>query len=152
MPASDIAITSAGTKLSIALSLPTAQTSTAYGLLSWQEVGDVDDIGEHGAAYSVIKRTPLASRTVRKLKGSKDNGTVPIKLARVFGDAGQDDCRTARDDDAAASFLIEYSDGTKAYFEALVMDFKTSVGGAESFTSASISLEIDSDILEVLPA
>jgi hypothetical protein len=152
MPASDIAITSAGTKIYISMAKPTAQTSTAYAALTWEEIGDVDDIGEHGAETSTIKRTPLASRIVRKLKGSTDYGMLPLKLARVFGDAGQDDCITMQGDDNAAAFKIEYSDGTKAYFEALVMSFKTGVGGAESFTSASINLELDSAIVEVLPA
>lgn len=152
MPATQIAITSAGTKLFIALAAPTAQTGTAYALLSWEEVGEVDDLGEFGKEFSVIKRTPLASRRVRKLKGSSDAGMLPVKLARCPGDAGQADCITARDDDAPASFKIELSDGTKMYFEALVMSFKTGIGGAESFTSASIGLEIDTDVVEVAPA
>lgn len=151
MPAAEIAFTSAGTKIFIALGLPTAMTSTAFALMSYSEIGEVDEIPEFGAEYSIIKRTPLSSRRVRKLKGSKDTGSLMLKAAKVPGDDGHADCTAALDDDSAQSFYIELSDGTKMYFTALVSAYKTNIGSAESFTGAMIGLEIDSDVIEVAP-
>lgn len=152
MPAATIAFTSAGTQIFIALALPTAHTGTAFAALSWDEIGEVDEIPEFGPEYSIIKRTPLAQRTVRKLKGSVDYGNLMLKAAKVPGDDGHAACLTALDEDDAQSFKVKFADGTISYFTGLVYAYKSSVGGSESFTGAAIGIEIDSKPIEVAPA
>lgn len=151
MPASEIGFTSAGSKVFIALALPTAFTSTAFAALSWVEIGEVDNIPEFGKKYGLNTRTPLAGRIVRKTKTSINYGSVALQMARAAGDDGQAACQTAVDDDAAQSIKFELQDGTKMYVEALVMSYTTNIGGSESTTMATVELEFDSAIIEVPP-
>ena len=59
---------------------------------------------------------------------------------------------SASESDASYSYCITLQDGTKFYFTAQCMSFKTRIGGVDDITGATTSLEIDNDILEVFPA
>jgi hypothetical protein len=145
------AYTAAGTTLSISAGLPTAESATGYGALTYTVVGEITDIPEYGKVYTLVTHNPIGDRKTRKFKGSYNNGSLSLALARDPVDAGQSLALTALDDDENYSFEIEFSDGSIHYFQAKVMSYTTGTGTVDSIVTTTITLEIDTDILEVPP-
>jgi hypothetical protein len=143
------AYTAAGSTLSISAALPQAETETGYGALTFTPIGEVTDIPEFGKVYTLVTHNPIADRKTRKFKGSYNNGSVALALARDPSDAGQSLALAALDDDDNYSFEIEFSDGSIQYFQAKVMSYTTGTGTVDSIITTTITLEIDSDIVEV---
>jgi len=75
-----------------------------------------------------------------------------MTVARVPGDSGQSELITALDSDDNYSFNVTLQDGTELYFSAQVMSYTANVGSVDQITSASITLEITDEIIEVAPA
>lgn len=145
------AFTSAGTKISIASGQPSTYDDTGFSALSFNEIGEVTDLGEFGREYSLVTHNPLGSRQTVKRKGSFNDGTISMSVARVPSDAGQADLQTAVDSDENYSFKVELQDGRVLYFSAQVMSYTTNVGSVDQITSASVSIEITDEIIEVAP-
>jgi hypothetical protein len=146
------AFTSAGTKISIASGEPTTYDETGFDALSFSEIGEVTDLGEFGREYSLVTHNPLGSRQTVKRKGSFNDGTISMTVARVPSDSGQADLQTAVDSDDNYQFKVELQDGRVLYFSAQVMSYTTNVGSVDQITSASVSIEITDEIIEVAPA
>jgi len=129
-------------------------TGTLSEEASWVEVGEVVDFGELGAEYELITHKPVGNRTTFKFKGAKNEGQLALQLGQDLEDTGQDNLRAARDSDNAYNFKIEYNDAAAASgstnttdtFQAMVMGFKTQIGGVDSIIGASSTLEISGDI------
>lgn len=151
MAASETAFTSAGSTIAIALAAPATFNAAGYAALTWKEVGEVVDIPEFGKEYNLVTHNPLKDKRTRKKKGSYNNGSLTLNMARAPGDDGQADMLTALDDVDPASFCVTLQDGTKMYYQALVMSYKTGIGSVDQITAASATLEIDSEIVEVAP-
>jgi hypothetical protein len=145
---SSLAFTSAGTKISIATSLPATYDLSGFGDLSYVEIGEVTDLGEFGREFALVTHNPLAERRTVKRKGSFNDGVVTMQMARTPVDAGQDDLLDALDSDDSFAFEVVLQDGTKLYFTAQVMSYTTNVGSVDQIVSSSVTLEIDNDILE----
>lgn len=140
--------TSAGSTLSIASTLPTTYDSTGYAALTWKVIGEVTDIGEFGAEYNLVTHTPVGSRQVKKFKGSFNNGSIQVQMARDVDDDGQAALITASQSDASHAFKVTLQDLTKIYFTGMVMSYKTSVGSVDQITGATATIELDSAIVE----
>lgn len=147
-----LAFTSAGTKLSVCATLPATFNAAGYGALTWLEVGEIVDMGEFGKEYSQVSHNPLGTRQTIKRKGSYNEGSLALKMARVPSDDGQAVLVAAVDSDDSIAFKVELQDGTVQYSTAQVMSYKTGVGSVDQITSASCTLEIDRPIVEVAPA
>ena len=145
------AMTSAGTTISISAALPATYDETTFKALAFTEVGEVSDLGEFGREYNVVKFNPLKDRRTVKRKGSFDDGTVQVQLAKAATDAGQVILRAATNSDASHSVKIVLQDGTTFYFTAQVSSSTVNVGNVDQITSSTFKLEIDNDILEVAP-
>jgi len=146
------AFTSAGTTIGITSTAPgTYDDNTSDGLptLTYTEIGEVSDLGEFGREYNEVTFNPLGDRRTVKRKGSYNDGSVSMTVARVPGDAGQTILQTALDDDASYFFDVELQDGTHLYFAAQVMSYTTNVGSVDQITTASVTLGITNDIFEV---
>ena len=141
--------TSAGTTISISAVLPTTDDAAGYAALTWAVIGEVTDFGEFGREYATVTHNPVASRRTIKRKGSYNDGTMALQLALDRDDAGQILVKTALASDANKAFRITYQDGSKDYFSAMVMSFKTNVGSVDQILSGSINLEINTDIIPV---
>ena len=83
------AMTSAGTTIGISAALPATYTQAAFAALAFTEIGEVSDLGEFGREYNIVKFNPLKDRRTVKRKGSFDDGTVQVQLAKAATDAGQ---------------------------------------------------------------
>lgn len=142
--------TSAGSTFSIATGLPGTFDGTGYAALSWTIIGEVTDIGEFGKEFNLVTHMPVAGRQVKKLKGSYNNGTVQLQMARdSAAGSNQASLKTALASDASYSFRVTLQDLTKLYFTGKVMSYKTQVGGVDSVTGATTAIEIDNDVVEV---
>lgn len=150
MPGSK-AMTSAGTTIALSAALPTTYDKTTFAALAFTEIGEVSDLGEFGREYNIVKFNPLKDRRTVKRKGSFDDGTVQVQLARAAKDAGQILLRTAVNSDASYSVKIVLQDGTVFYFTAQVSSSTVNIGNVDQITSSTFKLEIDNDIVEVPP-
>ncbi len=142
--------TSAGSFLSISANLPATHDVAGFEAVevTWTEVGEITDLGEFGREYNLVTHNPLKDRRTVKRKGSFNDGSVTLQMARDVSDAGQTLLQTAQDDDNSYSIRITLQDGTPVYTTAQVMSYKTSVGSVDQITSATTMLEIDNDIIE----
>lgn len=143
--------TSAGTQFGINSLLPTPYTYAIFdGLTGWVDVAEITDIGEFGKEYNLVTHMPVAGRQVKKLKGSYNNGTVQLQMARDANALSkQVNLRNARDSDASFSFRVTLQDAAKLYFTGKVMSYKTQVGGVDSVTGATCAIELDGDVMEI---
>ena len=144
-------MTSAGTTIGISAALPATYDQTAFAALTYTEIGEVSDLGEFGREYNVVKFNPLKDRRTVKRKGSFDDGTVQVQLAKAATDAGQILLKSAVNSDASHSVKIVLQDGTTFYFTAQVSSSTVNVGNVDQITSSTFKLEIDNDIIEILP-
>jgi len=146
------AFTSAGTTIGVTSTAPGTyddDSTTGFPASSFTLIGEVTDLGEFGREYSAVTHNPLGDRRTVKRKGSYNDGTVAMTVARVPGDAGQAELQTALDSDDSYYFEVTLQDGTSLYFAAQVMSYTTNVGTVDQITTASVSLEITNDIIEV---
>lgn len=134
--------TTAGTTLKVTASQPATYDATGYNALSMTLVGEITNFGEFGRMYNVVKHNPVATRSTVKKKGSYDEGTLALQLGLDTDDAGQIILKAANLSDNDYSFLITTQNGDKYYFQAKVMSFKVGVGGVDTVTSATMTLEI----------
>ena len=142
-------MTSAGSTLAIATGSPATYDATGFTALTYVVVGEVTDIGEVGREYAVVNHSPVGSRIIRKLKGSYNNGSMNIQMARDTSNAGQTAMRAALLSDADFSFKITLQDLSKIHFVGKVTSFKVSVGSVDQITGSTCMVEVNGDIVEV---
>lgn len=146
--ATSLAFTSAGTTISIGAA-PASYNQAGFEAVTYTEIGEITDIGEFGKEYNLVTHNPVGNRQTFKRKGSYNTGQLTLSMARVPSDAGQSDLIDARDSDDSYSFKVVLQDGTALYFTGQVMKYTTNVSGVDSITAASVTVEIDSDVIEV---
>jgi hypothetical protein len=142
-------MTSAGSTLSIATGAPATYDATGFTALTYVVVGEVTDIGEVGREYALVTHMPVGSRTVKKFKGSYNNGSMQIQMGRDTANAGQTAMKAALLSDADYSFKVTLQDLSKIHFVGKVTTFKTSVGSVDQITGSSCTIEINGDIVEI---
>lgn len=141
--------TSAGSKFYVTATPPVTYDSAGFSALTFTEVLYISNLGEFGAVSNLVTFNSLGNRTVIKRKGSKDNGSIPVEMARVPGDAGQTLLVAAAASDLSYSYKLETQDGTLFYFSSQCMSYTTNVGGVDDILMATATLEIDNEIIEV---
>lgn len=145
--------TSAGSSLSVTSTKPATYNEAGFKAIDAQftQVAEITDLGEFGRQYNLVTHNPLDTRRTGKRKGSYNDGSITVPLARDTGDQGQSVMKAALLSDDSYSYRITLQDGTKFYFSAQCMSFTNTVGGVDSITGHNAQLEIDNDIIEVLP-
>lgn len=143
------AFTSAGTTIGIVAGDPASYDSTGFEALTFDTIGEVTDLGEFGREYSLVTHNPLGDRQTVKRKGSYNDGSISMTVARTPDDAGQTVLQTALDSDENFSFNVTLQDGTELYFQAQVLSYTTNVGTVDQITTASVTIEITDEIIEV---
>ena len=83
------AFTSAGTTISVTSEEPGSYDATGFGSLSFDEIGEVTDLGEFGREYNLVTHNPLGSRQTVKRKGSFNDGTISSPEAGTPTNTGQ---------------------------------------------------------------
>ena len=143
------AFTSAGTTIGIVSGDPASYDATGFEALTFDTIGEVTDLGEFGREYSLVTHNPLGDRQTVKRKGSYNDGSISMTVARTPDDAGQTILQTALDSDENFSFNVTLQDGTELYFQAQVLSYTTNVGTVDQITTASVTIEITDEIIEV---
>lgn len=144
------------TKIYIADEQPAQTTVSGYDGLTWTLVAGVLDYGDVGPEYKPIEYETVDDGLIHRLKGSLDNGTMTLKLARDPANAGQSAIISALADYDNYNFKIEFNDKptgvgakpTRLCFAAKVMSYKTNIGGGSKLLEATVQLAIDGDVLE----
>jgi len=142
-------MTSAGSNLAIATGSPATNDGAGFTALTYVVVGEVTDIGEVGREYAIATHSPVGNRAVRKFKGSYNNGTMQIQMARDTSNAGQTAMRAALLSDADFSFRVTLQDLVKIHFVGKVTSFKVNVGSVDQITGSNCTIEVNGDIVEV---
>jgi len=142
-------MTTAGSTFGVSATLPGTYNNSGFNALTFTAVGEVTDMGEVGAEYSLVNHQPISARRVQKLKGSYDAGSITLQFGRDYTDAGQIAMQTALSSDTAVAIRIVLQNGKKLYFSGLVTSFKTNIGGVDQVTAASALVELTGDVLEV---
>lgn len=142
------ATSTSGTVIAVSAALPGTYDSAGFALLSYTTTGEVTDIGEFGKEYNLITHNPIGDRKTYKFKGNYNNGSLALQMASAPADAGQAILLTALDSDTAISVKITHQNGDVDYFTGQVMTYRVAVA-AESIKTASVTFEIDSDIVNV---
>lgn len=143
----------AGSILGVSSSLPATYDAAGFAALTYSPVAEVTDIGTFGKDYTLVTHNPLGDRNTYKFRGSKNNGSLDLKLAKITvlsTDAGQAALTAALNDpfDKSISLRIILQDGSKQYFTGKVMSFTTSIGSVNSILAGECKIEIDSDVVE----
>ncbi len=141
--------TSAGSLLLVSASRPITYDAAGFQALALIEVAEITDLGEFGRVFASVTHKAVGSRRTVKRKGSFDDGSITLPMARDANDPGQKLMHAASLTDESYSYCIQLQDGTRNYFTAQCMSFKTTVGGVDSITGKTAQLEIDNDIIEV---
>lgn len=142
--------TSAGSTISIATGVPGTYDATGFNAMTWLVIGEVTDIGEFGKEFNLVTHSPVGTRGVKKLKGSFNNGSIQLQMARdSAAGSNQAALKAALGSDASYSFKVTLQDATKMMFTGKVMSYKAQVGGVDQVTGASTTVEIDNEIVEV---
>jgi hypothetical protein len=123
---------------------------------SYQEVGEVEDLGEFGDESEAVTFASLQDSRVRKLKGTRDAGTIAVVCGADDTDAGQDDMVAAEASSLDFNFKILLNDqltlgGTPSehYFRGKVMSKRLGVGSANNVVRRTFNVGINSEILEI---
>lgn len=139
--------TSAGTKLSVSASLPATYDSTGFAALTFTDVGEVVDLGSFGKEFNLVTFNSLDDRRTQKFKGSYNNGTIAVQLGQDDADAGQIVLISGAESDNSHSFKVTLQNGDIRYFTGKIMSYTTDVGGSDQVTGATVTIEIDDDVI-----
>lgn len=136
-----------------------------YEAITWVGIGEVEDLGEFGDTFSSVTFTALADGRVRKYKGTADAGDLTLAIGFDNSDTGQLAVKAAHADRSKGDypFKITLNDGdpdatpdpilpTTFYLRGKVMNNTTAAGQADNVVRRNVTIGINSDILEVLPA
>lgn len=155
--------TAAGCRFSIGTKTG-ADDETAYAADTYVEVGEIEDLGEFGDTFNNVTFTSLRDGRVRKYKGTADAGDIALVVGLDNGDAGQQAVKTAHKDRSKGDYNIKITlnDGdpdaatpikpTTFYMRGKVMKNTVASGSADNVVKRNISVAINSDIIEILPA
>lgn len=150
----------AGTKLHIGPAKAftgTDFTATDFteGSPTWTEVGGTTNLGSAGDASELITSNHIGSSRTRKLKGTRNSGSMQVVCDLDYADAGQIALIAAEKVKEAYAFRVTFNDapqgGTPSYryFVALVMSQSEQWDEANSVMKLNATLEIDSNIVRV---
>jgi hypothetical protein len=139
--------TAAGTTLKCSTGAPATFDASGYGAVTYVNIGEITNAGEFaGKVFNLVEHLPLATRGVKKGKGSFNNGQISPDLAFDFDDAGQVILTTAADSEvdstATLTFELTTQSGHKVYFQGIVMSNPLTVGENDSVVMGKPVIEV----------
>jgi hypothetical protein len=137
--------TAAGAAVSFSAALPATTDAAGYVALTYSLAVEITQIGEFGRMYALVTHNPLASRGVKKAKGSFNDGQFSPTMAFDKSDAGQLILETAELSDLAISIKIVLDGGEIFYMQGLVMGLSRSIGESDSIVIMTPTIEVVSD-------
>lgn len=147
-----LAFSSAGSKLSISAGIPATYNEAGFSALTYTLVNEITSIGAIGPESAVITHQPVSENVTYKLRGSRDNGSLAISGARAPGDPGQALLIAGESSNDPVAIKIELQDGTLIYCQAMVLSYKTNIGGQGQITGFESNVAISGAVFDVEPA
>lgn len=135
-----------------------AVTATQFAADTYVEVNNIEDLGEAGSQAEVLVGKYIGQTHVRKIKGSRDNGSMTLVIGRDATDPGYLALIAAEASDHAFNFCVTLNDApavgaspepSRFYFKAIVASARTQFGGADDITKTTFELAISGAVIEV---
>lgn len=153
----------AGSKLSIGVAKAFSgtdfvATDFTTGSPTWTVIGGTTNLGSAGDTSELITSNHIAEARTRKLKGTRNAGSMQVVCDLDYADAGQLALIAAEKAKETYAFKLEFNDapagGTPSvrYFVAMVMTAAEQLDEANSVMKLNTTLEIDSNIVRVAAA
>lgn len=122
----------------------------------WTEVEEIESFGDLGDNSEVATFASVKDRRVRKVKTTRDAGTMAIVCGRDALDAGQIALIAAEKTDNNYAFKIVYADArdedhttSTEYFAGMVMSRPTNLGGVQDITKRTFNIGVNTAVYEV---
>lgn len=135
-----------------------AESLTQFFEDTYIEVGEVEDLGEFGDESEAVTFASLSDSRVRKLKGTRDAGTIAVVCGADDSDVGQDAMVAAEASPLDFNFKVVLNDQltisgspSEHYFRGKVMSKRLNVGSANNVVRRNFNVGINSEI-HVVPA
>lgn len=142
-------VSSIGSCMAFDTNAPATQDQAGYEALAWTPSGEVTNIGDIGPENEVITFNTVCDGVVNKRMGATNYGSQSLEIAFDIDNPAQVILRNAAASKEAISVRETLGSGDIMYYRAYVGSFKTMVGGSSDYLRASVSLEIDSAIVDV---
>lgn len=130
-------------------------TDFTTGSPTWTEIGGTTNLGSAGDTSELVKSNQINSARTRKLKGTRDAGSMQVVCDLDYADPGQIAVIAAEKAKETYGFKIVFNDApaggtpSERYFVALVMSASEQWDEANSVMKLNATLEIDSNIVRV---
>lgn len=129
-----------------------------YQADSYIEVAEIEDMGEFGDESETVTFASLADGRTRKLKGTRDAGTMALVVGQDMTDEGQIAMEAAEASPLDFNFKVVLNDaitlggtGSQHYFIGKVMSKRSNVGSVNNVIRRNFSIGINSAITPVDP-
>ena len=151
----------AGTKLYIGTALAsngTDMVASDFSAQVWAEIGGTTNLGSAGDTSSLITSEHIGVGRTRKLKGTRNAGSMAVVADLDYADAGQLALIAAEKTPGTYAFRVVFNDApaggtpSERYFVALVMSATEQLDEANNSMKLNATLEIDSNIVRVAAA
>lgn len=126
-----------------------------YEGLTWVEVGEVENFGDHGDSSDQATFASVTDRRMRKMKTVRDAGTMTVVVGRDADDPGQMALDDAEGEDYNYAFKIAYKDAEDPsfndsidYFAGQVLSKATNMGTVGDVTKKTYAIAINTDVTE----
>lgn len=122
----------------------------------WDEIGEIESFGDVGDSSEVATFASVADGRVRKMKTTRDAGTMALVCGRDPLDEGQIALIAAEKTDFNYAFKIIYADArddehTESidYFGGMVMSRPTNLGSVQDVTKSTFNIGVNTAIYAV---
>lgn len=120
---------------------------------SWTEIEEIESFGDLGDNSEVATFASVADRRLRKLKTTRDAGTMAVVCGRDPLDEGQIALIAAERTDYNYAFKLVYADARDAdhspsteYFAGMVLSRPTNIGGVQDITKRTFNIGVNTAI------
>ena len=133
-------------------------TDFTTGEPAWTEIGGTTNLGSAGDTSELITSNQIANARTRKLKGTRNAGSMEVVCDLDYADAGQLALIAAENTKDTYAFKLVFNDApvggtpSERYFVALVMSTAEQMDEANNAMKLNSTLEIDSNIVRVAAA
>ena len=133
-------------------------TSSSFTSQTWTEITGCTDIGRIGDSAQLITSDHVGAARTRKLKGTRNAGSMALVCDLDYADAGQLALIAAEKSKDTYAFRVTFNDApatgsspkpSQRLFVAMVMEAAEQLGGANNVMQLNATLEIDSNIVRV---
>ncbi len=130
-------------------------TEADFAAVAFTEVGGTTNLGSAGDTSELITSNHIPEARTRKLKGTRNAGSMQVVSDLDYADAGQLAVIAAEKSKDTYAFKVQFNDAPSGgspsvrYFTALVMSAGEQFDEANNVMKLNSTLEIDSNIVRV---